>query len=429
MLKFSTEILARLKACERIFLGFSGGLDSTVLLHYLASFHPELAKKTHVLHVNHGLSSNALAWEKFCQEFCQALKLPIQVKRLELKILTNIEEEARQARYAFFSSILDKDSFLLLAHHQNDQAETLLLQLFRGAGLDGLAGMPMIRPLGLGFILRPWLHLERKDLESYAKEQGFAWIEDESNQDRRFSRNFLRHEVLPLLETRWPGVMKTLARTASHATEAQHLLQDLAFLEYPELRMPSLSLSRLKGLNKEHIHNLLRTFFKVQGVICPDTATFKRILPELILAKDGAQPLIAWGGYSLRRYQDTLYLLKDLAQPLVTELPWLDFPEDLNLGSGLGVLLAKKVTKGLVIPPGACISLKFRRGGERFHWHGQTKSLKKLMQDWKIPPWLRERIPLLYVDGILAVVIGYAIADSFYSASVSPAYELSLRGF
>ena len=182
-----------------LFVGFSGGLDSTVLMHCMAS-HPALVAKLRAVHVHHGLSVNATAWQAHCQQFCDALGIQLMVLKVTCNNRANIEESAREARYAAFSSLLSDNDCLLLAHHCDDQAETLLLQLLRGAGIDGLAAMPSVNNLSKGQLVRPFLQHSRQRLEAYAHQHRLAWINDESNQNSDFSRNYLRNEIMPLLQ-------------------------------------------------------------------------------------------------------------------------------------------------------------------------------------------------------------------------------------
>jgi tRNA(Ile)-lysidine synthase len=421
------EWLERLARSNRLFIAFSGGLDSSVLLHLLAK-QTHLLKKITAVHINHGLSDNAEIWEAHCQQVCQTLNVPLKVRKVTINCYANVEAEARKARYAVFRSLIDENDSLVLGHHQNDQAETVLLQLFRGAGVEGLAAMAAIKKFAKGQLFRPLLHLSRHSLTAYAVTHHLNWIDDESNTDCSFSRNFLRHDVIPLLQTRWPGVIKNLDRTAIHCRNAEKHLNDLALMDCPTLNESAnkLPISSLTGLTYSRMNNVLRSWFKKNAIRMPDTVTFNRLVPEIIYARESADPEIAWDGYCIRRYQKTLYLLKKTDKKTLLPIDWSSFPNPLKLTMSLGTLQATLSEEGLCVLPKSTLQVRFRQGGEVFTWHGQTKALKKLLQEWRIPPWLRDRIPLIYINDELAVVVGYAVSDLFYSSSAETAYQITL---
>lgn len=422
-----SDSLRFLQGFERLFVGFSGGLDSSVLLHILAT-HPVLTKKLTAVHINHGLSDNAADWERHCHIICQNYGVPLIVRPVSIPS-SNVEEEARKARYGVFISLIAERDCLLLAHHRDDQAETLLLQLFRGAGLDGLSAMVASKKFAQATLARPLLHCSRQTLETYAHDNQLSWVNDESNSDSGYSRNFLRHDIIPLLQTRWPGVLNNLSRTASHCYDAQLQLSQLAEIDYPEDNEPAntLSIARLNTSSYLRMANVLRNWLKKNAVRFPDTATFDRLIPDVIFASPEACPELVWDNYCIRRYQQTLYLLAagDVISPEAVE--WSTFPNPLKLPVAGGFLVAKPSDCGLVVALHSTVEIRFRKGGESIILRKQTKSVKKLFQEWQIPTWLRGRIPLLYIDGQLAAIIGYAISDHFYQASASPVtYTISL---
>lgn len=423
----TSDWLTQLERYQRVFVGFSGGLDSTVLLHSLAAQSAIFSKLTAV-HVNHGLSPNAWVWQQDCQQFCAVLKIPLVIKSVEFARQSNIEETARKARYQVFAQLLEQSDCLVLGHHLNDQAETLLLQLFRGAGIEGLSAMSDAKKFVQGDLLRPFLHHSRQTLEDYAQLNQLQWLDDESNQDISFSRNYVRHQVLPLLSARWPGIINNLARTSAHCQQAQANLDDLARMDCPALAQASnqLVITTFSHLPSSRITNILRLWFKVNQIRLPNTLTFNRLLSEVINASQDANPQISWDEVSVRRYQQNLYLVKRQLKSSAPVIAWTSFPDSLDLGE-LGTLYAKAKDKGLMIPPESKIEVRFRQGGELFYWRGQSKQLKKLLQEWQLPPWLRDQIPLLYINGELAAVIGYAISDSFYGTAPATVYELTVN--
>lgn len=424
-LLLNAEWTTRLDEFTQLIVGFSGGLDSTVLLHLLASY-PSLGPKLLAVHINHGISKNASSWQSHCEQFCFNLGIRFLSRSVQFNRCANIEEEARTARYQVFSSLLTATDCLILAHHREDQAETVLLQLFRGAGVDGLAAMTELSSLGLGSIARPLLSHSRAELESYAARHELKWVEDESNQEINYSRNYLRHQIMPLLLTKWPGVTGNLARTASHCQQAKANLDELAVSDYPELLVArkALFIDPLRTLSIERITNVLRVWLKRNHIQLPATTTFQRLIHEVINANADANPLVSWDGIEVRRYQHYLYVDNKKVINLATAIEWAEFPSPLVLTEYNLHLIAKKVDEGLVVPQNTAVIIRFRQGGEHFCWHGQTKQLKKLFQEWTIPPWLRDTIPLVYIDNQLAAVVGYAVSDLFYSKNSSQCWQL-----
>lgn len=408
----SADWLTYLSQFNQLIVGFSGGLDSSVLLHALAT-QQRLRERLLAVHINHGISQNASTWQAHCQKQCASLGVDFVAHTVAFDCSANIEEAARIARYAVFSSLLKPHGALILAHHQDDQAETLLLQLFRGAGVDGLAGMTQVCAFEKGTLLRPFLSYSRKQLEQYAACHALTWVEDESNQDCKYSRNFLRQEVLPLLVTKWPGVVGNLARTANHCQQAKANLDALAMLDYPELQTSTNVLSiELLG-TVERTSNILRLWLRQNNVQLPSTMTFERIIHEVIHSKEDATPEVSWDNVLVRRYRNKLYLDRKNSSTLPMCSEWVAFPAPFILPNKV-TLLPMRADNGLHVPKGATVEIRFRQGGEAFVWHGQTKQLKKLMQEWGIAPWLRDRVPLLYINNQLAMVVGHAVSDDFF---------------
>ncbi len=410
---------------EYLYVGFSGGLDSTVLLYNLAK-QVALFSKIIAVHVNHGLSPNAIVWQNHCEEFCRQLKLPFLIKQVIVNKKLGLEQAARVARYEAFSSLLKQQDGLILGHHLDDQAETVFLQLFRGAGVEGLAAMKTKVQFARGQLIRPLLTCTRQKLHSYAKLHQLKWIEDESNEDTAFSRNYLRHEIIPQLKKQWPSVSHNLARAARHCRQAQANLEALAKIDCPALsnNPENLDLSYITKLEVSRLSNCLRVWLRLGEVRLPSAATFERILNELVYARKDAEAEVCWDDVSLRRYQGSLYLIRGLVKNCPLNLDWNNFPESISLGEGRGHLTATPVKQGLMIPANSKIAVKYRRGGELIYWHGQTKKLKKLFQEWRIPPWLRDTIPLLYINNQLVAIVGYAINDRFYESNVQNVYEI-----
>jgi tRNA(Ile)-lysidine synthase len=417
----STEWSSSLSQYNKLIVGFSGGLDSTVLLHVLAS-HSILLSKLVAVHVNHGISANSSLWQIHCEQFCHTLGISLITQSVQFDCSANIEGRARAARYSVFSSLLTKQDCLILGHHLDDQAETFLLQLFRGSGIDGLSAMAEIGQFELGMLARPFLSHSRKQLEYYATWHQLPWIEDESNQDTHYARNYLRNKIIPSLQSKWPGVAYNIARSAIHCQQAKRNLESLALNDFSgndkgsnALGGNSLFIEPLKELGFDRITNILRVWLKYNRVQLPSTVTFHRLIHEVIFANHDAVPKVAWGDVLVRRYQEYLYLDRKNENNFASFIEWSAFPLPLTLENVGFNLLAKKAKQGLVVPSGAKIIVTFRQGGESIFWHGQTKRLKKLFQEWGVPPWLRERVPLIYFNDTLAAVLGYAMSDLFFT--------------
>ncbi|MCW8921447.1 MAG: tRNA lysidine(34) synthetase TilS [Sedimenticola sp.] len=401
-------------------VGFSGGLDSQVLLHALVALQSQLSQPIRAVHTDHGLQPQSADWAAHCRLICDTYQIPLTDCQLNLKPLKgeSLEAVAREARYRAFAQELNPGEMLLTAHHQDDQVETLLLQLLRGAGLSGLAAMPELTGFAQGFHARPLLGYSRADLEAYAREQGLEWIEDGSNLDRSFDRNYLRHEVLPLLMNRWPATAKTVSRSARHCAEADHLLDDLLGEKLEPLIQShdgSLSIQGLQELPRHYVGPLLRVWIKCRNFRLPDTVTLGRIVNEVLPAPPDSNPLVRWSGAEVRRYRDRLYLSSPLAEfDSGLKIPWKG-ESTLVLPGGLGRLEFSSQTplSALFLSNSSHYTIRFRTGGEccRPVGRGLQKRVKHLLQEHCVLPWMRDRIPLLDIDGEIAAVIGICACE------------------
>jgi len=419
---------ARLRANPpRYWIAYSGGLDSHVLLHLCARLQQTQGGPAFTaVHVHHGLQPQANAWAVHCERTCRDLNIPFLLLRVDAsgKAGESPEEAARRARYQTILSQLSPGEIVLTAQHRDDQAETLLLALMRGGGLAGLAAMPEYAEFGPGFLMRPLLHHSRQELQTYAQEHDLKWIEDPSNLDLGYDRNFLRHRVMPVLEQRWPGVKKALGRTAGHCAEAQRLLEDLAADLYQSVRLPDgigLSVERLKSLRESDQRLVLRSWLRDAGYRMPPAVVLERILREVLPAAPDKMPKVAWSEGEVRRYRDGLFALRPRPSfdPAVV-IPW-DGSSPLELPDGNGSLeISTKIGAG-VDPKrwrGDSITVRYRHGGETCRLKGRsgTHTLKKLFQEAGISPWLRERAPLVCVGEELAVVAGWWVCEPFAAA-------------
>jgi tRNA(Ile)-lysidine synthase len=395
-------------------IAFSGGLDSTVLLHLLA----DLAKNQslpalNAIHVHHGLQAAAEAWPEHCRSMCESLGVPLQVIRVQVQPGASLERAARDARYAAFIEATQANEVLLTAQHRDDQAETLLFRLLRGAGVRGLSGMPRQRPLGKGQLLRPLLDATRAELEAYASQHKLRWIEDPSNQDRQFSRNYLRHQVFPALTQRWPQAMASMARSAAHLSEAQELLNELARIDLSEasaasefdwLKLPSIKLAPLEKLSDARQRNALSHWLEPLTRL-PDSDHWSGWL-DLRDATGDARPIWRLAEGELHRAGGRIWWLSGRwlrAAPVPGA--WLEPAQPLALPDN-GVL-----TLNGQIPDGP-LQIRYREGGEVMELAGRGhRDLKRLLNERGVPPFVRGRLPLLFKDGQLLAVANLSGLD------------------
>jgi tRNA(Ile)-lysidine synthase len=405
---------------SRLVIGFSGGLDSTVLLHALASHWRESALLA--VYIDHHLHDESSNWGTQCRQVADQLGVEFQAidVGVDLQAGRGPEAAARTARYDALRSVIQNGDWLLSAHHKDDQAETLLLNLLRGSGPAGLAGIGEVLPFSEGWLVRPMLSFSRKELQAYAQEHGLTWIDDPSNEDRQFDRNYLRHEVMPRLEQRWPEASSRLRQSALLAGEAAGMLDQLADVDLQSLgqRPERLSLAGMQALPPERQRNVIRYVIRELGFPAPPSRQLQCIVDELIPAREDAQPLVSWSGVDVRRYRDSIYLLPQAGKPADVQEPATE-EGVFMLGANMGELLlrpdAEAGLSDAVIANG--LEVRFRQGGEEIKLSGQThtKKLKKLLQDEGIVPWMRERVPLVYAGDDLVAVADLWLADSAVS--------------
>lgn len=398
------------------FVGYSGGLDSHVLLHALCHLLP--VGHLTAVHINHQLSPHASQWQSHCEAVCRDLNIPLITHTLHLTKAKgdSLEALARHARYRCFAEHLQTNTCLVTAHHQDDQAETVLLQLLRGSGPHGLAAMPSLTEFVDGQHWRPLLDCAREQIEEYAKHYGLHWVDDESNANTDFSRNFLRHEILPRLKSHWPSASKTISRSAKHAAHAAAILNTQAEADWSVAVDPqanTLCIDKLSGLSKPRQNNLLRFWIRNSGYPVPSDTKLHEIHKTLLSARIDANPIVDWQTTEVRRYNGKLYVSPPHAAFKKMSLPWHNLSESLVLPNNLGVLEAQRADDGVMIAKDAVIEIRFRVGGERIQPQGDNhhRSLKYLLQKWQVPTWQRDAIPLLYVNNVLQSVIGYCIAE------------------
>lgn len=430
---------------SKLVLAYSGGVDSEVLAFGLSQFarqHPEFNYQ--LVYVHHGLSDNAEAWAQHCLERGQYYDLPVTVERVAVNRgpRLSLEAEARKVRYQAIERHLSENDVLLTAHHEDDQLETILLALKRGQGPKGLAAMGQVQALAQGKQLRPLLDISREQIEAYAKQQGLVHIEDESNQDDKYDRNFLRLEIIPRLKARWPSIATTASRSAALCAEQQATL-DLQVSERLPLWLTQApyhtqSVFKLDGFAEQSADwqaLLLRGFIESQGFALPSKVQLKQIITQLLNAKDDAKVHIRVGECEIRRFANQVYLFKNQThkrhtQPVSWTLPQHDFisllqgdstelvvsPAGLANGEQIRLIVTKQGPRVRLPWPDEVVSVRYQLAGQfRCHPHsrGKGRELKKLWQEFAIPPWVREKVGFVFYGEQLVMTIGLWVEKGF----------------
>ncbi len=382
---------------SRIVLAFSGGLDSCVLLNILAN--SQFKRRLQVWHVNHGLLDCAGDMEKFCEKITDQYNVNFRVSHLKLdNKRSNLEALARKARYAEFEKSLSNSDVLLTAHHADDLAETLFLNLLRGSGSAGLRGIARCKVSGEARVLRPLLDVSRDELEAYASQSSLKWFEDPSNQTERFDRNFLRHRILPKLKTRWPGYVRSIGRVCRIQAETQQLLDEVGRVDYFKCRTEPFCLCQreLSALSVARQKNVIRFWLRANH--CESLPS--RRLDELIKqvnAVPQAHPLIQAARYEIRIYHRQLYLITEQSLPVLKPRYNLDGEDDLKIESiNLCIGRDKILKRFKLLDEGQSLDIRFRNS--EMPQSESRHRLKRLFHRYRVPPWLRDRTPQIFID-------------------------------
>ena len=364
---------------KNIVIALSGGIDSVVLLHFLNSHYPGNIR---AVHINHNLSKHSKDWSLFCKELCH--KQDIEFKSIDINIKTssNVEENARKKRYNSLKSELSKNEVLCTAHHQEDQSETFLLQLFRGSGVAGLASMPKMKSFADSFLYRPFLNISKQLIVDYATKYNLDWVEDDSNNNLNFKRNLLRLEFIPKLESGFEGVIKNISRSAYHQSEALKLINDLAEIDIEKFNLVinhKIQVLPLTELPERRVANVLRYYIAQRGFLMPSNKVLTELI-SVLRAKDDAKVILKWHLYEVRRYDNELYFFD--GEPDRSN-------EDCPLFNKL-----KDQTN---------FTIRFRQDGQRVRLKGKkhSSSLKKILQSANIPPWERDKLRMYYINDTL----------------------------
>lgn len=428
---------------DRYFVALSGGMDSVALLYFCLPFLKLHTTTIEVIHIHHGLSANAQAWAEFCSSFCAQLGLICHVEYVEVVSQgRGVEAAARVARYDVFKRHLSKGGVLLQGHHLNDQAETVLMRLFKGLGPASLKGMPITRPLASGIIYRPWLRLTRAALKKEADRYGLTWVEDESNDDVRFERNFIRKDVLPLLESRRPSILSDLNHAASKAKDTHEFITEWcennkhSFLSQKYKREMALDLKGLSVFSDLQRQFIVRYWLDLLGVAHPSDKSFQRVFDEMLGKNSDAQPEVVWKENVLQVFDGALFCIKKFLKDSVfcsVELAVQDIRNstnqtclvDLSFGTLIVELMDSKQQlqyEGEADYVVYCrapeslesLSVVTRKGGEKIYLQSKhSSSIKKLYQQEKILPWYRDKIPLIFSGDELVCSLAGHVSHSY----------------
>lgn len=439
--------------CHTFIVAFSGGVDSQALLHLIADVKAncDISNDLLACHVNHGLSENSNDWQVFAQQQCDNLGITFKAVSVEVenKQRTSWEAQARDARYDALLSLAAKfeNAIILTGHHNDDQIETFLLAMKRGAGIKGLSSIAEISSRQGVIIARPLLTFSRAEIEQYAQEQELKWIEDESNSDTTFDRNFLRHDVVPILKARWPAIGKTIGRSAQHCSESQLLLDELAAEDLSKClkNKGMLDVSALLNLSRPRFNNLIRYYLELRDMLMPSAKQLEQLYSQLTAADDKT-PAVSVGKHVFRRFGGALYLTKhfesvsgheiDITE-MVTALGSSETGKQIiELPDALGSITfienapctevpsdgnQSALKEFRIIRPvqGTKISIRFRHHNPSCwpDFRQKRRPLKKVLQELSIAPWQRKRLPLLYYDEELVAVVGYFVCKEFVATT------------
>ena len=412
----SPAIAQAVSPYRQLLVGFSGGLDSTVLLHRLKLWRDQVPDvQIRAMHIHHGLSPHADAWVAHCEALCEAWSIPLMVERVILhEEGLGIESQARKARYTAFARALRPGEALVTAQHLDDQCETFLLALKRGSGPAGLSAMPERARFAGTELIRPLLGEKRASLESWAHEHQLSWIEDESNQDDSYDRNFLRLRVLPLLTERWEHFAEATARSATLCAEQESLLDELLSEELAELISSegTLAIAPLEAMSAVRRAAVLRRWLASHHAVMPSRAMLGRIWDEVAQAREDATPSVYLSGFEVRRYQGKLWWVKSHSSLSDVVLDWPCVREALTLPTGAGSVSLTNAGHVRLPEADEPVTVRFKAGG-LLHIVGRNggRKLKKIWQENNVPPWLRDTTPLLFYGETLIAAAGVFITE------------------
>lgn len=399
------EIIRSYPVAPRLWVGFSGGADSTALLLALHELSAEIPASIQAVHFNHGLQAAASQWQKHCQAFCEARRIPFYTEDLDLGTRDghSPEEHARHHRYSAVRRLLGVGDIFLTAHHADDNAETLLLNLMRGSGIDGLTGIPRLRRMGKGWVARPLMDFRRQELEDFLCHRQIGWLEDPSNNNSGFDRNFLRNNIIPELEKRWPGTIPGINQTARHARELTATLTGLLGQQHGDLLQDdfTLPLPALLRLQPDLQSLVIRHWLRDQDIITPPRRRLLEFLRQLNSpSTNGRADELRWSDWMIKRHGESLWLQAVPTLPACPGHLWMG-GATLELGAVFGDVILNGSSS---IPQNWEIGPRRQNTTMQLHESGCHRQMKELLRLLGIPPWLRDSVPILYWEGQVAAV-------------------------
>lgn len=404
---------------NRIGVAFSGGRDSSALIHALAILRDQTPFSLFAIHINHGLMKNAVQWQEFCASVCERLAIPLQIIPLSLTITAkdSVEEVARIARYRAFATQLNPGDVLCTAHHLSDQAETFLLQLARGSGLNGLCGIAASKSCGQGTVARPLLNISQKQINQFIAEFNIPWVEDDSNHNYEFKRNYIRHELLPIFATMQPAIAQCIHRSMQHIKDATSVLNDYLSADLKTCLDSNghLELNLLKQRTSQQQIHLLRLWLAQSNLRAPNTKKLQEIYHQFLNAQSDKKPMLTYEGVVIHRFQDKLSIHSNIPKSFSPQ-PWELTKSCVTLSNGQQLKATRVMGRGIVCHkiPDAKVWVRPRQGGEICRLANETfsRKLKKVLHEAQIPHWLRMQIPLLFCqDELIAVPHVYVSRD------------------
>ncbi len=432
-----------LAADASIAVGLSGGLDSVVLLHLLCALRNASDIELTALHAHHGMHRDADKWQDFCERVCNEWSVQFTTQRLKISVCDRLgpEARARKARYRWFEDRMRAGDALVLAHHRDDQAETVLLNLLRGSGTRGLSAMSPIVDMGKYRLVRPLLRHPRREIQAYASKHRLEWIEDVSNYELKFSRNLIRNRILPKLKERWPAVDDVLAGTAIRMEQTQALLDEVAVEDLARIQEKptdplsgqgfQLRLSPLLSLSRQRLYNFLNYWFRLRGLERPTHRQLDLLVAEFLREAPPSTASLQWSHTAIRRYDDWLYVLQGADAEMNPRARTWDLRAPMSIPE-LKVQLVPVRVRGDGLARDriqSSTTIRWRRGGERCrlpnrHHHN---ALKKLLQQHRVPPWVRGRIPLIYMNDEIAAVGGYWYCEPYVARPGEAGIAIEIR--
>ena len=414
------ECLSHIDINKSICVAYSGGIDSTVLLHAANIARADSGHSLKAIHINHQIHVDSQQWSQHCINQCRVLNISIETICVDVQQFSQhgTEGAARKARYQAFENALVVKDVLFTAHHADDQVETILLQLFRGAGVHGLAGCAQARAIGNALLIRPLLEISRQEIEHYAEQNRLQWRDDPSNSSLVHDRNYLRHEVMPLLHARWQSLQETIARSSQWQSESSEMLYSLAKLDATDVvdEDNRLSINKLASLDNARLKNVLRWWIRSADCLVPSADVLDSVINDAIHSRSDCEACIRWQNNEIRKYREQLYL-QTVSKPHDEKLSYQwDLQQALAIPS-LDLKLTREQLDqfGVNLNNIDQLTVSFRRGGEvmRPRGRGCKKELKALFQEQGVKPWERDRIPLLFHNQQLIYVWGYWIGEGY----------------